>query len=81
MLYQIVTVQCFDMLRVEDVVGFFHVDNMCGEQNLSHSVSENHVDIVEVNHTITSSIARFNESVLKYTKCPVCNFRHFVYFP
>jgi len=67
-LYKIVTVQCFDMLHVEDVVGFFHVGNMCGEQNLLHSVSENHVDIVEVNHTITSSVARFNESVVKIYK-------------
>jgi len=81
MLYKTVTVQSFDMLHVEDVVGFFHVDSMCGEQNLLHSESEKHIDIVEVNHTITSSFVRFNESVVKFRKCPVCNFRHIVYFP
>jgi hypothetical protein len=69
------------MLHVEDVEGFFQVDNMCGEQNLLHSELEKHIDIVEVNHTITSSVARFNESVVKFRKCPACSFRHIVYFP
>ena len=80
MLYKTVTIQCFDMLHAEDVVGFFHVDNMCGEQNLLHSEPEKLIDIMEVNHTITSSVARFNESVVKFRKCPGCNFRHIMYF-
>jgi hypothetical protein len=64
--YQTGTIHCFGMLHVEDMVGFFHVDNMCGKQNSVCSELEKHIDILEVNHTITSSVARFNESVVKF---------------